>query len=1054
MNRMSVRLLGTTARHTVPAKRPFQVERPHLVERLHGSIGLGLTVLQAPGGYGKSTLAAEFIQQLEFAPRWLALDSSAQSPEVFAEQLVRAMLGAGAWAPASTETEGALHSYLGSALREFEESSSVPMMLVLDNAHELLASEASLDLLEWFLGSVPAGSEVLLATREPLPLPELDRRLVGGEATLLQAADLAFTIEEAAELLVVANRPDLEAQSLLASTGGWPVAVRGVLAGTISQEGAARLVAGGAWDRYIAGEVWASVPAHLREALLKASVPPAAEREIVAELLDAATWTSLGEWLDSRDFFSERMANGDRRLTPVVQQFLRVKFRETAASDYEAAIATTISALEHAGRLVDALELAATLESHQDSVQLLHRHGPALLQRGSYTLMQRTIAGLPTAVAKADSIIVAFRSRVESHIGDPADALEAAQSVGANDAASAEAHHHARLARARALRLLGRFTEVREALDAPLDDIPADIGLQAELAWHRAHEALATDSDLDSAQELLERSLELARDARSPLLELLCRSTIGQVMAMKGDGPAGVTELTTAARGWRALQGSAHLAWVLNNLGMAHLLVGDFESAVSSLSEAREESLVARNRRSEAFTTASLGDAYLAFGDATRAYEHYEKAISVCAEYPVDESLVALSTAGLSAALLAQGNVEQADFLARRAVAAADGIGSPFELASCLLQQAAVASAAEFHGQAVELAERAAILFAGVGADAALRTARYRLALIHFRDGNREAAEAELKSLSNMLTAPWMVRGLAPMVREHTLFAQWVDSRSALSPSFKRMLGELAARGEHTTLSTASHGNLPRVVARSLGALRVLVDGREVSDDQWESLRAKEMFFLLLAHPDGMRKEEVYETLYPDMPAARCNSQFHSNLYRVRKALYKDSVIKRDGAYMLNPKAEFSWDVREFQAAVEQAAELPTGSQERASAYEKALQLYRGPFAEAFFSEWAASLRDQVARKSSEALSTLAGFYAGREQFDAAIQCLERVLANDSFNDEAVFQLASYQARAGRPTAALAFLDEYSRDLGKELGVPMPKRLSELRHGIASGAAI
>ncbi len=126
------------------------------------------------------------------------------------------------------------------------------MMLVLDNAHELLPSENSLALLEWFLGSLPPGSEVILSTREPLPLPEIDRRLVGGEATLLQAADLAFSEEEASELVILANRPDLDPAALIASTGGWPVAVRGVIAGTISVQGAARLVAGGAWDRYIA----------------------------------------------------------------------------------------------------------------------------------------------------------------------------------------------------------------------------------------------------------------------------------------------------------------------------------------------------------------------------------------------------------------------------------------------------------------------------------------------------------------------------------------------------------------------------------------------------------------------------------------------------------------------------------------------------------------------------------------------------------------------------------------------------------------------------------
>ena len=67
-----------------------------------------------------------------------------------------------------------------------------------------------------------------------------------------------------------------------------------------------------------------------------------------------------------------------------------------------------------------------------------------------------------------------------------------------------------------------------------------------------------------------------------------------------------------------------------------------------------------------------------------------------------------------------------------------------------------------------------------------------------------------------------------------------------------------------------------------------------------------------VAKPDGLRKEEAVEQLYPDLEPEKCNSAFHSNLYRVRKALYQESVVKRDGAYVLNPEGEFEWDVAEF----------------------------------------------------------------------------------------------------------------------------------------------
>ncbi len=276
------------------------------------------------------------------------------------------------------------------------------------------------------------------------------------------------------------------------------------------------------------------------------------------------------------------------------------------------------------------------------------------------------------------------------------------------------------------------------------------------------------------------------------------------------------------------------------------------------------------------------------------------------------------------------------------------------------------------------------------------------------------------------------------------------ESRASLSPGFKRLLGELATAGDHTNLTTSAHGELPQVVARSLGALRVLVNGKEVADDQWESLRAKEMFFLLLAHPDGMRKEEVFETLYPEMPASRCNSQFHSNLYRVRKALYKESVIKRDGAHMLNPKGDFTWDVQEFQDALEEASRLPQGFLHVVST--KGCTAARSPRRSIRSGQRACG--ERVTKSSLQALSILAGFYAGREQYDSAIQCLEKVLQADAFNDDAVFQLASYQAKGGRPTAALAFLDQYRSDLDRELGVSLPRKLVDLRQGIAAGASV
>lgn len=1047
--------MGATARYAIPRPRPYEIPRPRLLDRLHAAIGNGLTLFQAPGGYGKSALAAQFVRDVEFEARWLSLDASCHAPETFAEQLVTAILRDDAWQSVSHDTEGALPAYVGAALQEYEESSSSPLLLVIDNAHELNGAEESAGLLAWLLQSLQIGSEVMLLTREPIPLPDLDRQLAGGDATLLSVTDLAFTLEEVAAVLEKSGHGELDAAGIFAATHGWPVAVRGIVSGTLSQQEAGRAAAGGAWDRYLAGEVWASVPETVRQPLMLAAVPPSVESSLITPLLSVDEWGALSRWMDEHDFFVEHIGESDRRLNPVVQRFLRDRFRIDNADAFAAAARSVINSLEHQERLVDALELSRSLHAHQELAALLQAHAWHLLQRGSFATLQRALDGLPAELIENNPRLLAIRARVLAHTSRPDDALAAADQVIAYPDAPIEAQHHARLARARSLRLLGRMSEVSPVLDVPLDDVPADRRLQAEYAWHRAQALLSVESDLDGTLEMLEQCIKAARETASPLLELLARSTLGQVLIMKGDGPAGVTELSAAVRGWRDHQGGVHTAWVLNNLGMAHVMVGDTESAISALTEARQESVTVDNKRAEAYAVASLGDAYLAAGDAARARDSYEEAIRMCADHMLDQALAALSTAGLAGALLELGDPGRADFVIRASIDMAEELGSPFELGICLLQQAAVSSACEQHREAVELAGRAVELLDSIGAEAALRTARYRLALVHFRDGDREASENVLADLSESITAPWMAKSLEPLLREHPLFAQWAAQREVTTPPLRRLVSEIDFfPPEPEEQPQARPGTHPRVMAQSLGALRVFLDGVEVADEAWESVRAKELFFLFLSRRDGIRKEEAFEQLYPNLPASRCNSQFHSNLYRIRKALFKESIVKRDGAYLLNPDCDFTWDVDEFQSLLDQASTLPSGSPERAAACEQALQLYRGPFAEAFFSEWAASLRATLERRSVEALASLGGYYAGRGEFEAAAACMEQVLQASRFNDEAATLLAIYRSRAGQPAAALAFIDDYREELHRELDEELPGRLQRLRHAIASGQAV
>ncbi|HWM05364.1 MAG TPA: AAA family ATPase [Actinophytocola sp.] len=175
-------------------------------------------VLTAPAGGGKTVLAT---QLADTAARVVWLRPA--GPGTSASRLVdsaRRILGVEPGPPA-VDPAVLAESLLDAAAGE-------PLLLVVDEADRADAA----DLARWLAETVPlldAGSGVLVCARDR-PAGLVGR--LGTAVRTVDAATLAFTEAEVAELLVAAGRPEALAGELHAATGGWPAAVAaGVLAG-------------------------------------------------------------------------------------------------------------------------------------------------------------------------------------------------------------------------------------------------------------------------------------------------------------------------------------------------------------------------------------------------------------------------------------------------------------------------------------------------------------------------------------------------------------------------------------------------------------------------------------------------------------------------------------------------------------------------------------------------------------------------------------------------------------------------------------------------------
>jgi LuxR family transcriptional regulator, maltose regulon positive regulatory protein len=267
-----------------PRSAPGAIERPRLMAALTAGVSRRLALVQAPLGYGKTTLLSEWWQRI---PRqgaivaWLTLEDSENDPALFWRYMIGALRCAGS--PVGTQAEVLLRG-LGADLRRAVSSlvndlasQSLPTTLVLDDYH-VIREPACHELLSLFLDRAPSDVQIVIASRSEPPVPLGSMRAAGQLAELRQN-DLRFSSREAAEFVQTVDLDinDEELALLAARTEGWAAALRLAVAWLEGEANRGEAIRSFAGDNrhvadYLAEHVLAGLDPLLETFLLKTSV--------------------------------------------------------------------------------------------------------------------------------------------------------------------------------------------------------------------------------------------------------------------------------------------------------------------------------------------------------------------------------------------------------------------------------------------------------------------------------------------------------------------------------------------------------------------------------------------------------------------------------------------------------------------------------------------------------------------------------------------------------------------------------------------------------------
>lgn len=229
----------------LPPARPKSVPRPRLIERMNEGLHHKLTLISAPAGFGKSTLASEWVSVCGRPAGWLLLDEGENDPTRFLAYLVAALktvtdktgpatFGAEVLGLLESPQPGPLESIVTALLNEI---AAIPenFILVLDDYHVIDTEPANRGL-AFLLEHLPPQMHLVITTREDPNLP-LARLRVRNQLTELRAADLRFTPTEAATFLnqvMGLSLTEANVSALEVRTEGW---IAGLQLAALSMQG-------------------------------------------------------------------------------------------------------------------------------------------------------------------------------------------------------------------------------------------------------------------------------------------------------------------------------------------------------------------------------------------------------------------------------------------------------------------------------------------------------------------------------------------------------------------------------------------------------------------------------------------------------------------------------------------------------------------------------------------------------------------------------------------------------------------------------------------------
>jgi ATP/maltotriose-dependent transcriptional regulator MalT/two-component SAPR family response regulator len=877
--------------------------------------------------------------------------------------------------------------------------------------------------------------------------------------------DLAFQASEIIQLFRKNYRQEIsdsQAEELVRQTEGW---ITGLLLSSqlhsrdaSIQNRAARITGVGLYE-YMAQQILDQQPDPIKTFLLRTSLLDEFDAQLCQEVIGEIFPDQKIDWEQMVNFVLHHnlfvLPVGEERVFLRYHHLFRDFLRECIDRQYPNEVQAIRRRLaenyvKH-GDWEPAYEIYKNLGDLFQMANLIEVAGTSMISSGKIMTLSEWINALPVHFLESRPVLLSLNGSVAVMRGDTARGEQHLSTAIKILETEPTTPHLVRayIRRSNAFRLSGNFEPADLDVDAALGFLnkgSTDRSLYADACRAKGIN-LYQQGKLQNALEWLQKSHASYQSIRETRSAAYVSMEIGLISKAMGNFSTAEEAYSRALDYFNQSGNSIGQANLYNNLGVLQQILGEYDQAASSLEKAIQYAQLSGYTRIEAYGMASIADLYRELDAQDEASAAYRQAENLAVQ--INDRFLKLYIL-LAQARLAGGmkQFSEAKGLIDKAASMLPHEGAEYERNLILLEKGLLTllegniacdvneldSSTHFffdHKYQVE-AFRSALqagLTCLIKADMQIvdRYFEKAVSILNEQENWHSFIVAGRELKDQLIGVQQVGDNTKEIIRQ---LVQGVEQFEAKLPAIRKQI-----RRRSSAIPFAP----PKIIIKSLGRVQVKTSDHVVSSSDWQTQTAKELFYLLLAHPDGLTKEQIGEILWPDSSPAELKLRFKNTVYRVRHAVGKDSIILKENYYYFNYDLDYEYDVDQFLREMSNAQQADT-TEKKIQAYRSAAKHFKSPYLPDVESTWVTLERERLSQIFQDGVLKLAEMLYEVASYDECLVYCQKALAENLCSEEAHRLAMKTYAALGDQASLLRQYDQCVSALEEELSIePSPQ---------------